>query len=52
MGSTLKTFDLTELTPYAVETRYDAEFSPDRATAETALGWADQVVDLISVFLR
>lgn len=29
--------DLTRLTPYAVELRYDFEFWPDQATAEEAL---------------
>ena len=29
--------DLTRLTPYAVELRYDFEFWPDRATAEKGL---------------
>ena len=50
--SKIKAFDLSELTPYAVETRYDAEFWPDRVTAETALGWADQIVGLVAAFLE
>jgi len=43
--------DLSELTPYAVETRYDAEFWPDRPTAEVALRSADRTLELISGFL-
>ena len=50
-ASALKAFDLSELTPYAVESRYDAEFWPDRVTAETAVQSADQVVSLVSRFL-
>ena len=50
--SALKAFDLSELTPYAVETRYDAEFWPDRDTAATAASWAEQVVGLASTFLE
>jgi hypothetical protein len=29
--------ELAELTPYAVQIRYDLEFWPDRTTARTAL---------------
>ena len=47
----LESLDLSELTPYAVETRYDAEFWPDRATADAAVTLADSVVDLISAWL-
>ena len=49
--SALKAFDLSELTPYAVETRYDAEFWPDRDTAAMAATWAERVVGLVSAFL-
>jgi len=35
--------DLTELTPYAVQIRYDLEFWPDRSTAWTALELALKV---------
>jgi HEPN domain-containing protein len=35
--------DLAEITPYAVELRYDFEFWPDRQTAEQALEIAEQV---------
>ncbi|MSS73144.1 MAG: HEPN domain-containing protein [Candidatus Latescibacteria bacterium] len=35
--------DLTELTPYAVQLRYDFEFWPDPETAEKALNMAEQV---------
>ena len=35
--------DLTELTPYAVQLRYDFEFWPDQETAEQALHLAEQV---------
>lgn len=50
-ASALRSLDLSELTPYAVETRYDAEFWPDRATAEVALRSADRTLELISGFL-
>jgi len=51
-ASAIKAFDLSELTPYAVETRYDAEFWPDRDTADTAVEWAARVVSLVSKFLQ
>jgi len=35
--------DLAELTPYAVQLRYDFEFWPDRETAEQALHIAEHV---------
>jgi HEPN domain-containing protein len=35
--------DLAELTPYAVQLRYDFEFWPDRETAEEALNIAERV---------
>ncbi len=35
--------DLAELTPYAVQLRYDFEFWPDRTTTEHALYLAEQV---------
>ncbi len=35
--------DLTILTPYAVQLRYDFEFWPDRETAEGALELSEQV---------
>jgi HEPN domain-containing protein len=35
--------DLVELTPYAVQLRYDFEFWPDRETAEEALHMAERV---------
>jgi hypothetical protein len=50
-ASALRSLDLSELTPYAVETRDDAEFWPDRAPAEGALRSADQILELISGFL-
>jgi len=50
-ASILGSLDLSELTPYAVETRYDAEFWPDRTTAEVALRTADRILELISGFL-
>ena len=40
---TLGELDLTELTPYAVQLRYDLEFWPDRETAEHALNLAELV---------
>lgn len=50
-ASILGSLDVSELTPYAVETRYDAEFWPDRDTADAAVACADRVVDLISAWL-
>ena len=35
--------DLAELTPYAVQLRYDFEFWPDQETAEQALNIAERV---------
>lgn len=35
--------DLVDLTPYAVQLRYDFEFWPDRETAEQALNVAERV---------
>jgi hypothetical protein len=35
--------DVTELTPFAVEMRYDFEFWPSRGTAQEALGLALEV---------
>lgn len=35
--------DLAELTPYALQMRYDTEFWPDQATAAEALRMAEQV---------
>jgi HEPN domain-containing protein len=37
----LADIDLAELTPYAVQLRYDFEFWPDRETAEQALHMAE-----------
>ncbi|MPY91068.1 MAG: HEPN domain-containing protein [Luteitalea sp.] len=51
-ASLLKSLDLAELTPYAVETRYDAEFWPDRDTADAAVKRADEVIDHVSVHLN
>ncbi len=42
-GLRLGDVDLAELTPYAVQIRYDLEFWPDRATARTALELALKV---------
>ena len=42
-GGKFGDLDLTELTPYAVQLRYDLEFWPDRETAENALNLANQV---------
>ena len=47
-ASTLGWLDVSELTPYAVETRYDAEFWPDRDMADAAVACSDRVADLIS----
>lgn len=43
----LRSLDLSQLTPYAVETRYDAEFWPDRHTAAEACGVAEQVMSIV-----
>jgi HEPN domain-containing protein len=39
----LPLLDLAELTPYAVETRYDFDFWPDRATGQEALDLAQRI---------
>lgn len=39
--------DLTELSGYAVELRYDADFWPERDTASEAVGLAEQVRTMI-----
>ena len=46
-ASALRSLDLTQLTPYAVETRYDAEFWPDRATAADAFALAEKVLSIV-----
>ncbi len=38
----LSTWDLAELTPFAVESRYDVEFSPDEQTARQAIALAGE----------
>jgi HEPN domain-containing protein len=43
----LRSLDLSQLTPYAVETRYDAEFWPDGKTAADACGVAEQVMSIV-----
>ncbi len=47
----LATLDLSELTPYAVEARYDAEFWPDARTAQSAADVAARLLWLVSSFL-
>jgi len=47
-ASTLRSLDLTPLTPYAVETRYDAEFWPDRDTAAEASAAAEKVLSIVA----
>jgi HEPN domain-containing protein len=42
----LQDLDLSVLTPFAVELRYDLEFSPDPGTAEEAWALAAKVVKL------
>lgn len=39
----LSELDVTILTPYAVQMRYDPEFWPDQVTAQEALDLATQV---------
>jgi HEPN domain-containing protein len=39
--------DLTQLSSYAVEVRYDFEFWPDRQTAQEAVGLASEVRRLV-----
>ena len=43
----LQMLDLTEMTDYAVHLRYDIEFWPEKETAESALGLAMQVMQMI-----
>jgi HEPN domain-containing protein len=46
-GWKLADVDLTELTPYAVELRYDFEFWPDRETAVHAIEQAQRVRSVV-----
>lgn len=46
--SALGGLDLSELTPFAVESRYDVEFWPDRETARRAVALASTVWTLAS----
>ncbi len=46
-NSRLAEMDLTVLSDYAVPSRYDLEFWPDRETATDALGLAEQVRELV-----
>ncbi len=48
---TLTDVDVSELTPYAVELRYDAEFWPNEATAEEALATAQHVRNVVLMLL-
>jgi HEPN domain-containing protein len=48
----LATLNLSELTPYAVEARYDAEFWPDAQTAQSAVDVAARLLHLVSAFLN
>lgn len=41
--SGLEALDLSELTPFAVEARYDFEFWPDRVEADAAVVMAERV---------
>ena len=43
----LSALDVTELTSYAVELRYDAEFWPPQPTAQEAVFLAEQVRKVI-----
>ena len=43
IASGLEALDLSELTPFAVEARYDIEFWPERAEAEAAVSIAARV---------
>jgi hypothetical protein len=45
--SDLAALDLTELTAYGVELRYDAEFWPPQPTAQEAVSLAEKVRRLI-----
>ncbi|HET9664095.1 MAG TPA: HEPN domain-containing protein, partial [Burkholderiales bacterium] len=47
----LRSLDLSQLTPYAVETRYDAEFWPDRDTAAEACDIAERLMSLVPSWL-
>jgi HEPN domain-containing protein len=47
----LEALDLTEITDYAVQLRYDIEFWPEKETAETALALANQVIKLVRTVL-
>lgn len=44
----LAAWDLAELTPFAVESRYDVEFSPDEQTARHAVALAGEVCTAVA----
>ena len=46
-GRSASRLDLTQLSSYAVEVRYDFEFWPDRQTAQEAIGLASEVRRLV-----
>ena len=43
----LSSLDLSQLTPFAVEVRYDPEFMPTREDVEDAIGLAERVLTAV-----
>jgi HEPN domain-containing protein len=52
VGDELATVDLSDLTPFAVESRYDIEFWPDHAEAGAAVATATRVYDAATLRLE
>lgn len=47
----LEELDLTEVTDYAVQLRYDIEFWPEREIAESSLALSKQVLEIVQKML-
>jgi len=47
----LEKLDLTEVTDYAVQLRYDIEFWPDKEIAESSLALSKQVLEIVQKML-
>lgn len=47
----LEELDLTEVTDYAVQLRYDIEFWPEREIAESSLALSKQVLEIVQKLL-
>jgi HEPN domain-containing protein len=52
VASGIEALDLSSLTPFAVESRYDIEFWPERAEAEAAVAIAARVCAAVTRIVR